>query len=180
MFAEGEMSPIHIYLDACAFWAPTEVERKAVDRLFELEESKAIPHMLISRVTRDELDSMPSWARAYVRERCESRIWSWTGTEELEQRKKLARVQDVLFTDRPTLKKNEQRDVVNVFEAKEGGATFFVTCDKRDILSKQDEIRRELNLSVASPSECLDEVLRKLKWFKEHERKMRRRRGDQG
>lgn len=141
---------LSLFFDTCAFHPPIPNERKATDDILSLVEAEEIPLALPRRVDK-ELMRAPSFVRAKALVLPFTRELSPSSSD--QEREKL--VGEILFPGLQHLKPNQINDVDNVAEAKKYDCCYFVTFDKKDILSKAPEILQKLNMHVVSPSKCL-------------------------
>ena len=144
------MTMINVYMDSCAFYPPQEPDKKASKRLFDLYDEDKIS-IEIPYGVKDELSKLKHTVRKKMLDKTYTIRVPLTSKEEIEWQD----VKQILFGDRSDLRPNDVMDINNVFEAQKYGCVFFVTCDKRHILSKASLLFARFRLQVMSPSQCL-------------------------
>ena len=143
----GEIPPhVFIAFDACGLGPPEESEKQAVEELLALIDE----HEVQCDIPEDVAGEVDQHRRA--REKRRGRIISCNpqigGKWFLE-------VQRILFGTKTDLSPNEINDVRILLNAYHHLCSYFVTFDKKHILSKRDEIKARLGFEVVTPSECL-------------------------
>lgn len=74
------------------------------------------------------------------------------------EKRELAEVERLLFGTAQNLSRGKINDARNLLAAKKYSCTYFVTFDKKHILSKREEIKSSLGFEVVTPSECLEKL----------------------
>lgn len=142
---------VRLFFDTCAFHPPVPKEKEASDRLLDLEEKEGI-EIIIPFGTYNELPNRLAKFR--------SKMISTNKVPLVDEEEKVKlEISTILFSNKPQLQPNEATDIDNLFEALKYGCTFFVTFDKKHILSRSLDLQKRFNLRVASPSECLKYIL---------------------
>lgn len=148
---------IYIFFDTCAFWPPQPDEKKAVCRLKELETQRFIniemPHSVEEELMR---------APCKIPQETVGRIFTIPVGLNMEEQNIKNRIRKILFPKKSELTKSDQNDITHIFEAQKYGCDFFVTVDKRHILSKAEILESQIGVQVLSPTKCLKIVLEKI------------------
>ncbi len=147
--------PVHVFVsfDTCAFWPPQESEKLAAKALLALIEQHKV-EFSIPQAVLEETGRAPN----RVREMAHAHIFNYDMFNTPEEQRELLEVQRMLFGTRERLSQGEINDARNLTCSKKYSCTYFVTFDKKHILSKRDEIRSKLGFQVVTPSECLDRM----------------------
>ena len=153
----NSLAYIGIMIDSCAFHPPIPDEKKAMEELWKLDEQEII-QLEIAEATDEEMMNAPPRFRDRVNSRICSRDMSNTG----EEQRKIREISDILFPGKIKMTDSDKVDVRNIFVANKYGIDFFVTFDKKHILKKADSIKKQFNLKVVTPRQCLDVIVRKL------------------
>lgn len=159
---------ILVFFDSCAFGPPIESDKKAVKKLLKLE-ARGMFDIQITEPSQEELSKHKNMMKH--RDKITSLSYCTT-TQERELCENIARL---LFQGRSfdELSDKDQRDVLIVFTAGKYKATYLVTCDRKHMLSKQEEIKDMTGLIIVDPQTCLDHVLKRIKTNKEYKKKAR-------
>lgn len=75
-----------------------------------------------------------------------------------DEQKELSEVKTMLFGAVDDLSLGKTNDARNLLCAKKYSCTYFVTFDKKHILSRHIEIKAKLGFEVVTPSECLEKL----------------------
>ena len=145
-------------IDSCAFHPPISDEKKAMEKLWKLDEQEII-QLEIAEATDEEMINAP----LRFRERLNSRICARDMANTNEEERKIREIRDILFPGKIKLTDSDKMDVRNVFVASKYSINFFVTCDKNHLLKKADSIKDKFNLKVFTPCQCLDIIEKKLR-----------------
>ena len=147
---------IFIMVDSCAFHPPVDIEKAAMDELWKLEEEKKINKLEIGEATEEEMKKAPP----QFQNRVNSRICAGVELTSLQERQRKREIADVLFPGKTKtqLTSGDKRDIQNIFVASQWHYYFFVTYDKRHIVSKAEIIMGRFRLRVVTPSQCLKEI----------------------
>lgn len=146
---------IFILVDSCAIYPPQANDKKAMEQLRSLESEEKINKLEITEGTEEEMKKVPSILRNWVRDR----IVSGDAISTIDEVLKLKEIKYMLFPQKGRLTKSDNIDARNVFNAwKNKEYSFFVTCDKKHILSKADILWEMYRVKVITPVECLKEI----------------------
>jgi len=156
--------PFNIFIDSCAFNPPVESEKNAILELFKLEEEGKIV-IEIPYEVENELSKAPLWI---ARRRLGKIFTIPVGLTEGEKKTK-CEIRNLLF-NKQNLRQNEVNDVTHIFEAQKYGARYFVTMDKKHILSKAIEIEKRFGMKMVMPSRCLKEIE---EWFARYDKNLK-------
>lgn len=156
-----DLLPYIIFIDSCAFHPPQQDEKKAIDKLFELDERGRLC-LEIGKATEEEMKRAPT----KLRDRVNSRMTSMDTPVTQQEKIKWVEIKELLFPNKKTLNENEEEDVSNIFCAQNWGCSMFVTVDKGHLLSKADLIKQKLGMDVVFPTQCLKVVLDRMKGIK--------------
>jgi predicted nucleic acid-binding protein len=144
--------PPHVFItfDGCGLAPPVESEKRAVEELLTLIKQ----HEVVCDVPESAAEEMERHTRAkqIVGRRIVACDVFDVRSEQFHE------VQEILFGTKTELSEGEINDVRILLNAKHYLCTYFVTFDKKHILSKRDEIRARLGFEVVTPSECLDRL----------------------
>ena len=146
----GQIPPhIFIEFDSCGFAPPVTSEKRAVMELLALiEQHEVVLH--VPETVAEEMERH-SGARKIV----SGCIVSYDTSNIKTDSELFLRVKKILFGIKHAGNVN---DVRILLAAKQDLCTYFVTYDKRHILNKREEIKRELGFQVVMPSECLQRL----------------------
>jgi hypothetical protein len=140
--------PPHVFIafDACGLGPPEESEKQALEELLALIDQ----HEVQCDIPEDVAGEVDRHKRA--REKRRGRIVSCNPQIGA---KRFLEVQRILFGAKANLSPNEINDVQILLNAYHHLCGYFVTFNKRHILSKRDEIKSTLGFDAVTPSECL-------------------------
>ena len=146
---------IFILVDSCAIYPPQTHDKRAMEQLRALESEEKINKLEISEGKEEEMKKVPSLLRNWVRDR----IVSGDAISTYDEVLKIKEIKYTLFPQKSKLTASDKIDVRNVFNAwKNKEFSFFVTCDKKHILSKADILWEMYRVKVVTPVECLKEI----------------------
>lgn len=146
--------PSNIFVDACACYPPQDNEKLAMDKLFKLMYEEKVS-LVAPYAAQNELDNAP---RIVDYKRKPFVYTINMGVQNPKEYKDKIEVRRLLFGDKGVLKRNEINDIANLCEAIREGVRYFVTTDKKHILSKASRIGEKYKVLVVLPSEMLSEV----------------------
>ena len=140
-------------MDSCAFYPPQKLEKEASNRLFDLYDKGKldieVPYGVVYELSK---------LNHPVSNKLLDKVHTVPVTLTSEEYHQMRDIQQVLFSDKRDLQPNDKIDIENVFEAIKHGCAFFVTCDKRHILSKAHELYERFHLQVMCPSDSLKRI----------------------
>ena len=144
-----------IHFDACAVYPPQPNEKVATNELLRLDK-EGIINIEFPFVSEEELSKAPP----LVARRLKEKIYIGTRPTSLnrEEIERKHNIRELLFSNKHSLKPNEERDINIVFEATKYHPIFLVTTDGKHILSKAAKLKEKFNLAVVCPSECLKKI----------------------
>lgn len=143
-----------IYFDSCGFFPPVRDEKLAAEELLTLIEEHRVPFSIPEAVLEET-----SRAPNSVKKIAHAQIHDCDLFSTQEEQRELSEVKIMLFGTVGGISSGKVNDARNLLCAKKNGCTYFVTFDKKHILSKRAEIRSKLGLEVVTPSECLGKLL---------------------
>lgn len=144
---------VSVSFDSSAFWPPQENEKLAVEKLLYLFEQHEVDFSIPEAVL-EETGRAPQ----HIRKMAHAHIYNYDVFHTSTEQRELLEVQRMLFDTKVNLSKSDINDVRNLQSARKYSCTYFVTFDKRHILSKRDEIKSKLGVQVVTPSECLNKM----------------------
>lgn len=140
-----------IFFDTNTFYPPQASEKKAMSEIEAIYNQLEDIMIEIPHSVQQELKKAPKWIQSKI-----SPIYTIKYSLTEEQRKILSEIRLILFPNHMGLKQNEENDAVHIYEAQKYCCQYFVTLDKKHILSKKSELKKRFHLYVITPSECLD------------------------
>lgn len=143
-----------IYMDSCAFYPAVSTERQATNRLLDLYDMFDDVCITVPWSVLIETHTLRESIRNKITSKLYTRRVSLTPPEISEKHM----IRQILFGDRTDLAPNDLADIEHVFEAQKYRAAFFVTVDRKHILSKAHELYERFRLQVMSPTECLKRI----------------------
>jgi len=146
-----------IFFDANSFYPPQEKEKIAMTELEKIIYRTEDITLEIPYSVRNELSKAPKWIQTKISQSIYTLPRNLVDEEKKTQREILL----LLFGTLQNLKGNQINDAIHIFEAQKYGCRYFVTLDKKHILSKRTDIEKRFNLKIVTPSECL-EIVKKL------------------
>jgi len=150
---KNKLRHISIMIDSCAFYPPIADEKQAMERLWELD-AQGIIQLEIAEATDEEMMNAPP----RFRDRVNSRFYSRDMADTSEEQKRISEIQKILFPGKMQLADNDKVDVRNIFVATKYAIDFFVTFDKKHLISKAELIKNDLNVQVLTPIQCVDRI----------------------
>jgi len=132
---------------------PVASEKQAAQELRNLIEKHQV-RFDIPEAVYEETDH----ASDRVRKMAHCRIINYDMFTTLKEKREFIEVQRLIFGITENLSQGKINDVRNLLNAKKHCCTYFVTFDKKHILSKRSEIKSELGFEVVRPSECLERL----------------------
>lgn len=155
---EQMLDQIEIFVDACAFHPPVKEEKQAMLELLMLEEKGKI-QLKIAKSTEEELMNAPH----NMQKHRFNRIIAYPFIESDEEKRTLIEIESTLFPNRKNIRNGERSDAEHIFCAHKYGCRYFITYDKRHILSKRDMLLKKWNIIAVTPVEGLDYVREEIK-----------------
>ncbi|MBN1526389.1 MAG: hypothetical protein JW919_02245 [Candidatus Omnitrophica bacterium] len=147
---------IFMLVDSCAIYPPEACDKKAMEQLRSLEKEEKINKLEITQGTEEEMKKVPLLLKDWVKDR----IVSDDAVSTINEILKIKEIKNVLFPQKMQLTRGDKIDVRNIFNAQKNREySFFVTCDKKHILSKADTIWNMYHVKAVSPSDCLREIM---------------------
>lgn len=140
-----------IFFDSCAFNPPQETEKTAMDELEKIITDTEDITIEIPYSVKKELSKAPKW----IQKKIALSIYTLPQNLTDEEKKTQHGIQFLLFGAQQNLNQNQINDTIHIFEAQKYGCRFFVTLDKKHILSKGINIEKRFSLRPITPSECL-------------------------
>jgi len=144
--------PPHVFLsfDSCGFSPPVKNEKLAVDKLLILIEEYQV-QFSIPEAVWEETNRAPN----SVKKIAHAQIYDYDLFTTQEEKQELWEVKIMLFGTVAGLSSGKVNDARNLLCAKKHNCTYFVTFDKKHILSRRVEIKSKLGFEAVTPSECL-------------------------
>jgi predicted nucleic acid-binding protein len=151
------LMPPHVFIvfDSCGFMPPVKTEKLAVENLLNLIEEYQVDFSIPEAVL-EETEQAPD----RVRKLTHAHIFDYDLFNTQDEQRELLEVKKMLFVKVTNLSKGKINDARNLLCAKKYGCTYFVTFDRKHILSRRSEIKQKLGFEVVTPSECLQELLK--------------------
>jgi len=146
---------IFIMVDSCAFWAPIKSEQDAMKKLLELETKDIIINGLdLAEPTEEEQER--AGTPSVIRKQTSGRIIAVPSCDTSEDRQVWQDIRNTLFKDKAELTRSDLTDINNIYTAwYYPEYTYFITYDKKHILSKAQLIRERFRIQCVTPKECL-------------------------
>jgi len=145
-------------VDSCGFWAPESKESKAFKRLKELEATGVIKLLEISSATDKEQDQIGT--PPAIRKQSSNCIIAPFECSAYEERQIKKDIRNALFKNKLQLTVSDEVDIKNIYTAWYFRYFYFVTYDKRHILSKANIIWDKFRVRCVTPAECLNSILK--------------------
>ncbi|MEA3351423.1 MAG: type II toxin-antitoxin system VapC family toxin [Chloroflexota bacterium] len=145
---------VFVSFDSCAFFPPVKEEKLATEKLLTLIEERQIQFSIPEAVLEET-----SRAPDRVRKIAHAQIYDYDLFTTQDEQRELSEVKIMLFKTIDGISQGNVNDARNLLCAKKYGSTYFVTFDKKHILSKRVEIKSKLGFEVVTPRECLEKLL---------------------
>lgn len=149
----GQIPPT-LFFDTCAFHPPQATEKAVVRKLKELERAGLV-HIEFSFATEREAMKAPG----KVPGETVGRLYTLEVGLNSQEAATRTRIRALVFANKTRLTPGDENDVTHLFEAQKYGHAFFVTVDRKHILSKAKGLREQFGIRVVSPSECLQALI---------------------
>ncbi len=145
---------VFVSFDSCGFSPPDKDEKLAAEKLLALIEKHqvqfSIPEAVLEETSRAP-DSVKKIAHA--------QIYDYDLFTTQDEQRELSEVKTMLFGTARGISSGKVNDARNLLCAKKYSCTYFVTFDKKHILSKRVKIKSKLGFEAVTPSECLEKLL---------------------
>jgi predicted nucleic acid-binding protein len=145
---------VFVSFDSCGFSPPIEDEKIAAEKLLALIEINKIQFSIPEAVLEET-----SRAPESVKKIAQAQIYNYDLFTTQDEQRELLEVKVMLFGTATDISPGKVNDARNLVCAKKYSCTYFVTFDKKHILSKRVEIKSKLGFEVVTPSECLEKLL---------------------
>ncbi|MBI9045047.1 MAG: type II toxin-antitoxin system VapC family toxin [Anaerolineaceae bacterium] len=148
--------PPHVFVsfDSCGFSPPIMEEKLATEKLLTLIEEHQV-QFSIPEAVLEETNRAPD----SVKKIAQAQIYDYDLFTTQGEQRELSEVKIMLFQTVDGISLGKVNDARILLCAKKYGCTYFVTFDKKHILSKRIEIKSKLGFEVVTPSECLEKLL---------------------
>lgn len=147
--------PPHIFItfDSSGFWPPIKDEQSASKKLLKLIEKYQID-CSIPEAVQEETSLAPD----SVKKLAHAQIYNLDLFNTQGEQQELSEIKIMLFGTVNNLPMGKTNDARILLCAKKYNCTYFVTFDKKHILTKRIEIKSMLGFEVVTPSECLEKL----------------------
>ena len=148
--------PPHVFVsfDSSGFSPPIKEEKLAAQKLLVLIEEYQVQFSIPEAVLEET-----SRAPDSVKKIAQAQIYDYDLFSTQDDQRELSEVKMMLFESVTDLAPGKVNDARNLLCAKKYGCSYFVTFDKKHILSKRVEIKSRLGFEVVTPGECLKKLL---------------------
>ncbi len=140
-----------VFFDANSFCPPQDDEKKAMSEIEKMIDQIENVMIEIPYSVKKEVSLAPKWIRTKITQT----IYTLPVTLTDKEIRIKEEIQILLFGNQVNLSQNQVNDIIHIFEAQKYGCRFFVTLDKKHILSKGVEIEKRFILKVVNPTEYL-------------------------
>lgn len=151
------LAHISIMVDSCAFGPCDTIERKAIEELQKLEIAGRINPLEIAEATEGEQEQIGT--PPVIRKQSSGRVIAATpDCISYEQWQKRRDIRNILFGNKLQLTNSDEIDINNIYTAWHHKYSYFVTYDKKHILSKAGMIWKKFQVRCVTPQGCLKAV----------------------